>query len=142
MKNWGSIIDTATYFQVSTATIHNWIKANYLIYDDIYGVDYDSIINFKQNIAGVDKLNKRANKSELDSHNHQKLVAYVQHNINKNNIAEIYQNSLAHSYKNREGVYYTPQNICENILDDIPKPQKDQTFCDPCCGGGNFVLLT
>jgi len=135
-----SIDATAHYLKVSTATVYNWIKANYLVYDEIYGVDYESIINFQQNIAGVDKLNKRANKSELDTHNHHELIEYVQNNLNQNDIADIYQNSLAHSYKNKEGIYYTPQYICESILNDIPKPQKNQTFCDPCCGGGNFIL--
>jgi len=139
-KNWASISETANYLKVSTATIHNWIKAKYLIYNENYGVEYNSILNFKQNIAGVDKLNKRANKSELDNHNHQELIQYIQNNINRNNIADIYQEKLSNSYKNKEGIYYTPIEICKTIFQDIPKPTNKQTFCDPCCGGGNFIL--
>jgi len=140
IKNWASISETANYLKVSTATVRNWIKANHLVYDKEYGIEYNSILNFKQNIAGVDKLNKRANKSELDDHNHQDLIEFIQKNITNKDIADIYQNKLANSYRNQEGVYYTPQNICQAMLSDIPKPIENQTFCDPCCGGGNFIL--
>jgi len=140
MKKWISISDTATYLQVSNSTIYNWIKAHYLVYNEDHGVEYDSIINFKQNIAGVDKLNKRANKSKLDSHNHQEFIGYVQNNINNSDIATIYQSHLSNSHKNKEGIYYTPQEICKTIFNDIPKPTTEHTFCDPCCGGGNFIV--
>jgi len=141
IKNWASINETADYLKVSTATIYNWIKANHLVYHKEYGIEYNSILNFKQNIAGIDKLKSRANKLELDKHNHQDLIEFIQKNITNKDIADIYQNNLANSYRNQEGIYYTPTDICKIIFSDIPKPIENQTFCDPCCGSGNFVLV-
>lgn len=64
------IEDAASELGVSTATVRNWLKTGYLRADRVGSILRDSIQEFQTTVAGVEKLNKRANKSLLDSHNH------------------------------------------------------------------------
>ena len=54
-------------------------------------------------------------------------------------VSSKYESSLSDSYKNKEGIYYTPQYIVEDMLKDIVDVE-DKTFLDPCCGSGNFII--
>jgi len=135
-----SIRDAANIINVSEASIRNWIKTKYLSYDKKNGITLDSFNLFLQNIAGVEKLNKRANKSLVDSHNHNEIIQGIMEIINAPDISERYQNSLSIAYRNKEGIYYTPENICEQMFSDVPAPDSRKTFFDPCCGSGNFII--
>ena len=59
---------------VSSATVRNWIKTGYLVTSAKGTITVDSLETFKQKIAGKEKLNKRANKSLKDNHDHSKTV--------------------------------------------------------------------
>ena len=67
-----------------------------------------------------------------------KLLKADQSNSEK--IAFQYQESLSNSYRNKEGIYYTPQNITEAFFQHLPNNLADFSFCDPCCGSGSFIL--
>ena len=54
-------------------------------------------------------------------------------------VSSKYESSLSESYKYKEGVYYTPQYIVEDMLKSI-NITKDKLFLDPCCGSGNFII--
>lgn len=140
-------IDTASIeANVSLATIRNWIKTGYLQSPAKGLINRTSFDTFMKEVAGKDKLVARANKIWKDSHNHasisheiQKIVASA--HISSENWATEYENSLANAHRNKEGIYYTPQAIVADMLVGIDKHDiTTKIFCDPCCGGGNFII--
>ena len=51
----------------------------------------------------------------------------------------LYQCFLLEGEKNRKGSYYTPSEVARNMVKNIDF-SKGQTFFDPCCGSGAFIL--
>ncbi|WP_035295493.1 N-6 DNA methylase [Clostridium sp. MD294] len=51
----------------------------------------------------------------------------------------IYQCLLTEGQKNITGSYYTPHNVVKNMTHKLDF-SKGQTFFDPCCGSGAFLL--
>lgn len=140
-----SINDAAENVGVSIATIRNWIKTGYLRQTSKGKIDNNSLLFFIDEIAGKEKLNSRANKLLKDSHDHQELSSILYEEINSKDVevqflGDNYENSLSESYRNQEGIYYTPESIVKDMLKDLPKNISTKTFCDPCCGSGNFLL--
>jgi site-specific DNA-methyltransferase (adenine-specific) len=128
---------------VSTATIHNWVKTGYLQTSNNGWISQDSVNLFIENFLGKEKLNARANKLQKDEHNHQSLSENILKQLNStnfnDNLWQDYENSLSESYKNKEGIYYTPTNIVVDMFESIENVE-NKTFLDPCCGGGNFIM--
>ena len=140
-----SIDDAAQRLGVSTATIRNWLKTGYLKPAGRAQITEDSLNQFQTEIAGKEKLNQRANKSLKDSHDHNYIAAAFidraqSKDMTASSLGEEYETSLSDSYRNKEGIYYTPDEI---VCDLLSSPQTDlslATFCDPCCGSGNFII--
>ena len=128
---------------VSTATIHNWVKTGYLQTSNNGWVSRDSVNLFIENFLGKEKLNARANKLQKDEHNHQSLSENFLKKLHSatfnDNLWQDYENSLSESYRNKEGIYYTPTDIVVDMFKSIENVE-DKTFLDPCCGGGNFLM--
>jgi site-specific DNA-methyltransferase (adenine-specific) len=143
-ENGLTISKAALSINVSEATIRNWIKTECLsIKNGI--IDRSSIDSFKNNIAGVSKLNSRANKLHFDAHDHDDLTKKIKLIIRDGafsggDLSSIYENGLSSSYRNKEGVYYTPQEICEEMFSFVEGDKSQLIFFDPCCGTGNFLL--
>lgn len=140
-----SIEESAKFLGVSSATIRNWIKTGYLVAVSKGQVSSDSVENFKSNISGTEKLNQRANKSKKDTHDHESLMADFLTKVRSEyeafeSIGDKYENSLSDSYRNKEGIYYTPNDIVRDLLSLNHEPKGNETFCDPCCGSGNFLI--
>ena len=140
-----SLDDVASQLEVSIASVRNWIKTGYLNQTSRGMVSIDSLEDFKKKISGGEKLTARANKSLKDSHNHDELLKKFYELINKDevDISDVgprYENALSNSYRNKEGIYYTPTNITERFFQKLPKDYSEFSFCDPCCGSGNFIL--
>jgi len=140
-----SIAHAAEIFSVSTATIRNWIKTGYLELEGKGRVSSVSIDNFRNDIAGKEKLNARANKSLKDSHNHIEVQLKIKKILNDGDldaesVGTEYEEALSSSYRNKEGIYYTPLIIAERFFNWLPENRSNLTFCDPCCGTGNFLL--
>ncbi len=51
----------------------------------------------------------------------------------------LYQCFLMEGEKNRKGSYYTPYAVAKNMTSGLDFSKK-QTFFDPCCGSGAFLL--
>lgn len=51
----------------------------------------------------------------------------------------LYQCFLIEGEKNRKGSYYTPFEVAQNMTKNLDF-SKGQTFFDPCCGSGAFIL--
>jgi len=128
--------ELALQIGVSEATIRNWIKLGYLQKVDDY-ISYESIQNLYK-LIGTEKLTKRANKLKKDNFDYEEVSSLFLNKLNKNIelIAKEYENNLSESYKNKEGIFYTPEDVVKDLIDI----KKDGTFCDPCCGSGNFII--
>ncbi len=140
-----SIDDVANSLNVSSASVRNWIKTGYLHKATKNSVTVDSFRVFKGEILGTQKLNQRANKSLKDRHDHSSLEEMVHNKISSNEVnpeslSDIYEESLSESYKNKEGVFYTPKEIAAEFFEYLPEDCSELTFCDPCCGTGNFLI--
>jgi len=140
-----TISEAAIYLKVSTATIRNWIKTGYLEQTEKGLVTQDSLEKFKTKVAGQQKLIQRANKSQKDEHDHQKVAKDILKNLDIKNIStdilgSTYEASLSDSYRNQEGIYYTPKWIVDDLLNVDHSNLSNASFCDPCCGSGNFII--
>ena len=140
-----TIDESASRLGVSTATIRNWIKTKYLEQAGRGRITLESFEQFESEVSGRDKLNQRANKSQKDYHDYDKTVASFLEKITSSigyldKIGIEYEASLSESYRNKEGIYYTPEEVvCDLFV--VPKDDiQDVSFCDPCCGSGNFVI--
>ncbi len=51
----------------------------------------------------------------------------------------IYQSSMIEGDKNQKGSYYTPHNVTSSMTSGLSF-DNGQTFIDPCCGSGAFLL--
>ncbi|MCC5944895.1 MAG: N-6 DNA methylase [Bernardetiaceae bacterium] len=137
-----SIDKAASVAKVSTATIRNWIKTGYLKQAEKGDIELNSFNQFMENIAGKDKLIQRANKLMKDEHDHDALSELIKSKIHSKNwatISKAYENSLSNAYRNKEGIYYTPIDIIEDMFEGI-YINHNTKFLDPCCGSGNFII--
>jgi len=138
-----TIKETAKLIGVSDATIHNWVKTGYLKTQMNGWISQESVNEFIEKFAGKEKLNARANKLQKDEHNHKLLCEQIEKELNSKtfncNLPLEYENSLCESFRNKEGIYYTPNNIIVDMLKNIDI-DNDKTFLDPCCGCGNFII--
>ena len=137
-----SIKSAAEQLNVSVVSIHNWIKDGSIRTIDGY-LTQECIDDFKRDFLNKNKLSSRANKQYKDIHNHNQLTENIRLKINSElsgkEISDSYEASLSESYKNKEGIYYTPQYIVEDMMHDITDVE-GKTFLDPCCGSGNFII--
>ena len=137
-----SIKDAAKQLNVSVVSIHNWIKEGSLkTIDNV--LTQESLDDFKRNYLNNNKLSSRANKQYKDLHDHKSLTNNIITKINSSmtaeNLSDEYESSLSESHKNKEGIYYTPHYIVEDMMHNIENVG-GKTFLDPCCGSGNFII--
>jgi site-specific DNA-methyltransferase (adenine-specific) len=136
----------AKELNVSTASVRNWIKTGYLVVSRGNTIDLDSFETFKTKVVGAEKLTKRANKSQYDKHDHTVLgksladTMGVFESVPLDELGDAYEQSLSNSYRNIEGIYYTPQAIAKSFFESIEFDVKESLFLDPCCGSGNFLV--
>ena len=138
-----SIKDAASLASVSEATIRNWIKTGYLKKSNgkITKESFDKVL---REVIGKEKLTSRANKLKKDNHNTEKLKKWLDRELSEKKIdieklAVEYEKKLSNSHKNKEGIYYTPLHIIEDMFEGIDF-DKNLTFLDPACGTGNFII--
>ncbi|GAB4450049.1 MAG: class I SAM-dependent methyltransferase [Bacteroidia bacterium] len=130
---------------VSLATIRNWIKLGYLKKLNGEWIDKESYDKFLAEYVGKQKLHSRANKQhkvqDNTIHLFQKYSALLESNTDAEVIAQQYENDLSESHKNKEGIFYTPVFIIDEMLNFLDKDDLScKTFLDPSCGTGNFLI--
>lgn len=137
-----SLKSAAEQLNVSVVSLHNWIKEGILKTTDNHLTQND-VDEFKEKYLKNVKLSSRANKQYKDSHNHKLLSETINSCLDSamtgEELADNYESSLSESYKNKEGIYYTPQYIVEDMMKSIVNLE-DKMFLDPCCGSGNFII--
>ncbi|MFI3282465.1 MAG: TaqI-like C-terminal specificity domain-containing protein [Rikenellaceae bacterium] len=115
----------AAELEISVDTLRNWQKQG-VVCGSITKADIASI---KERLCAQGRLSSRANK------------LYKRGKVTKINHWSEYESSLEESHRNREGIYYTPQDIVQNMFSTIPvEGVEDKLFLDPCCGSGNFLV--
>lgn len=136
-----TIKQAAMQANVSAITIRNWIKSEYLFKNDEGNILIDSFERLQKEVLGKEKLSSRANKSQKNcgEENNSISVDLLLENQDINTISNTYQQSLSESYRNKEGIFYTPQNIIAEMFKNVAITQ-DSKFLDPCCGSGNFLI--
>ena len=139
-----SLEESAKAAGVSIATIRNWIKTGYLVSAGKGQVTTASLAQFWANSAGSEKLTKRANKSLKDEHDHLAVTKIFLERASQDDFDPValgseYECNLSDSYRNKEGIYYTPKSVVRDLFCGTALDVNNATFCDPCCGSGNFV---
>lgn len=135
--------ETADLFHVSSITISNWIKEGFLDLDENHHITLESVKRFQKKYAGKIKLQARANKSHKDEFDANAVDRVVQEGLKAdafdNALCDRYEAMLSESYKNKEGVFYTPMTVIDDMLRDV-EIGPATLFLDPCCGTGNFLV--
>lgn len=147
-RNFLTAEEIASELNVSTASVRNWIKAGDLEKIGRNKISVESYESFKASVAGKRRLNKRANKSHKDTYDPSTLLGKIDSELSKDNpnyteIIAKYINTISDSYKNKEGVYYTPrENASEffHAINQIEENIDGKKFLDPCCGSGEFII--
>ncbi len=81
-----------------------------------------------------------------DDHDHPALQARfteeleLKGDVTGDYLSDEYEAGLSNSYRNKEGIYYTPSDIAGKFFKHLPEDRAQLTFCDPCCGTGNFLI--
>ena len=105
----------------------------------------DIMYSLSINMVKYHKISDQKNvKKFLNEYSHlniiPELVNYNIKSIKENDILGlIYQCLMLEGEKNKKGSYYTPKILTENMTKDL-KFSEAQTFLDPCCGSGAFLL--
>jgi site-specific DNA-methyltransferase (adenine-specific) len=137
-----TVDQAANIANVSGATIRNWIKTGYLAINEKKEITRVSLMKFISEVAGKKKLHSRANKSFKDFHNHDDVTRNISIWLDQNNTYDLgskYEDSLSDSYRNKEGIFYTPYHVVTDMFKGI-EVAKNSRFLDPCCGSGNFII--
>ena len=139
-----TIRQSAMLLGVCPATIRNWIKTQYLTQDQNGRITRDSLARFQTKFLAREKLTQRANKSLKDTHDHASLSSRLLAEINTpaalpHRLGMEYEAGLSDSFRNREGIYYTPDHIARDLFSAPAGNIRNASFCDPCCGSGNFI---
>jgi site-specific DNA-methyltransferase (adenine-specific) len=136
-----SIDEAAENAKVSSATIRNWIKTGVLTLESKGLISRDSVVALLEGRTGPKKLTQRANKSQKDVHDHDSLSYDFMKllsgsTINAAELSDHYETGLSESFRNKEGIYYTPEALVADLLRRDGTEGADLTFLDPCCGSG------
>ncbi len=107
---------------------------------DIFDALYSLSINIltKQNL--IDKPHVQQTLTEYANHNLiNELLNIFLPNDEKDILGTIYQSLLSEGEKNITGTYYTTNSITANMTENLDFSH-EETFFDPCCGSGAFLL--
>lgn len=134
--------DAAVRLSVSEATVRNWVHEG-ILHATGNALPLREVEAF-MNEGFKKKLRSRANKTQKDSHDQDKLSELVHQGVKNSmlsgeELAAQYESSLSESYRNKEGVFYTPSEIVFHMLKSV-EDVECKTFLDPCCGSGNFLV--
>lgn len=105
---------------------------------------FDSVVNDSTFNALMDDLLGNINLEKFDDTNIQFIfkmnVSFVPA---EDTLGFIYISLLDLSQRKQTGAYYTPAKTVKKLIDYLLADSsgiKDMTFCDPCCGTGNFLI--
>ena len=128
-------IDTNNVKFIETLT--NYIKQ---LNKDIFDVLYSLSVNLLTNKNIINKQNVKKTLLEYNTHALiPELLNIELPNNEKDILGIIYQALLSEGEKNIFGSYYTINSVTINMTKDL-NFSNNETFFDPCCGSGAFLL--
>lgn len=113
----------------------NWMDYSQLVklsFNDIQRIDYAVI--FHHDIFDKIEFDEKNLKKIVDS-----LAEYNFAKIGSDIIGKIYEYHVTKEERRRLGQFYTPPEIIDFILDNIPIRESDK-LVDPACGSGGFLI--
>ncbi len=115
--------EIAAELEITLDTLRNWQRLGVIE----SSVAKDQIATIKDQLISQGRLASRANKL---------------YKANLGTPTSDYESSLSEAHRNREGIYYTPEDIVQNMMSTIPCEESlaQKRFLDPCCGSGNFLV--
>lgn len=135
--------EVAELFHVAPVTVFNWVKEGLLELDENRCITEKSLRRFQKGYAGKTKLHARANKQLKDGHDNREVNAAILQALEApsfdHHLGDRYEAMLSESFKNKEGVFYTPMTIVDAMMSEV-KADATTLFLDPCCGSGNFLV--
>lgn len=135
-----TIEEAARALSVSTASIRNWLRLGYLKASGTRRIQRDSFEKFASEIAGSEKLTHRANKLHRKTLPLRLQPSPSNSKKDADQLAQDYESGLPDALRNKEGIYYTPPSVAARFFNSLPQDCSQLTFCDPCCGTGNFLI--
>ncbi len=118
--------EIASQIEVTPDTLRNWQRLGVIKFP----ISEGEIASIKEELRAQGKLSSRANKLYKQKNNKR-----VERHWSD------YESSLDESFRGREGIYYTPQSIVEDMMSTIERHDiEHKLFLDPCCGSGNFLV--
>lgn len=107
----------------------------------------DVIYNVAESLLIAESIHERQSVQEilLDFQNQFKIKNFKikteipKFDKNYDFLGALYQSLVTEGDKNRNGSYYTPSNIVDDMLSDF-NLTTTSNFLDPCCGSGAFLL--
>lgn len=110
-------------------------KNNFSIEDVIYSL----AINLLDRNKLLDKVHVKRVLEYYSYKAHMELLTISLPSDESDFLGLVYQSFLSEGQKNIEGSYYTPSKICKEMVRELDF-SNEQTFFDPCCGSGAFLL--
>lgn len=107
---------------------------------DISDALYSLSINLLTKHNLIDKPHVQQTLAEYKKYRVSNELLYISlPDDEKDILGIIYQSLLSEGEKNITGTYYTTNSITVNMTEDLDFSH-DETFFDPCCGSGAFIL--
>ncbi len=126
-----SLKEVSKELEVSIDTLRNWLKQGIVKQP----ITKCQISDIKDQLVAQGKLSSRANKLYKRGRDESEGAKDIVANW------EQYESSLDESHRNREGIYYTPVAIVNNMMSKVPAGDlSERIYLDPCCGSGNFLV--
>ncbi len=118
--------ELASELEITADTLRNWLRLGVVNRE----ISKSQIAKVKEELARQGRLSSRANK------------LYKVGEVAEQQDDSDYDMTLSESHRNREGIYYTPEDIVANMMSTIPTDESlaEKKFLDPCCGSGNFLV--
>lgn len=142
-----NIIPVEYFSDIGNITILNSIleyveKNNLSVFEVIYNLalNYLSSVGLLKVQAERTITTNKYIEEILQSFNHLEIYSFLQDieypRGEKDFLGIVYQSLMKEGIKNKKGSYYTP----ERIISSFKSINADETFLDPCCGTGSFIL--
>jgi len=128
--------EAAEILFISIATVRNWEKSGLLKSENglLRPSEVQRLSRLIEN-GEIQKLTKRANKKGIHKLS---IKPSDDGEILKDISGSKYQNSKSAALRSKEGSFYTPEHIIDEIVKDYISAGK--SVYDPCCGTGRFLI--
>lgn len=136
-----TLSEIADRYSLSVATLRNWIKEGHLEVDEVGNLHSSQLEVLKTllTLRMTSRANKQYKSPVVDDSAISVSRLLKSDVVDSDQVSALYQSALSESYRNHEGIYYTPDHVACDMMCHMGNVS-DKTFLEPCCGGGAFVV--